>query len=92
MSYILSVQVEALLDMQEAFEWSEMQQSFLGYEFISEIEEGYKKICDHPFNYSVVNTRFRRLKTNRFPYMIIYEIENTIFINAVRHTSQRPKV
>ena len=93
MSYILSVQSEALLDMQEAFEWYEMQQPSLGQEFIGEVEESYKKISDHPFNYSAVNARFRRLKINRFPYLVIYEVEgDTIFINAVRHTSQKPKV
>ena len=80
------------MDMQEAFEWYEVQQVSLGYEFIGEVEECYKKICDHPLNYSPVNERFRRLKINRFPYLIIYEIEGgTIFINAVRHTSKKPK-
>jgi len=79
--------------MQEAFEWYETQQSSLGYDFISEVEESYKRICDHPFNYGIVNERFRRLKINRFPYLIIYEVEeSTIFINAVRHTGQRPRV
>lgn len=92
MGYSLSVQSEALLDIQMAFEWYETQQSSLGYEFIEEIEHGYKKICDHPFNYSSINERFKRLKINRFPYLVIYEIEdNTIFIIAVRNTRQKPK-
>jgi toxin ParE1/3/4 len=67
--------------MQEGFEWYEMQQSSLEYKFINEVEEGYKKICDHPFNNSAVNARFRRLKINRFPYLVIYELEgNTILL------------
>jgi hypothetical protein len=79
--------------MQEAFEWYEVQQAALGYEFISEVEEAYKKICSHPLNYGSVSERFRRLKISRFPYLIIYEIEgSTIFINAVRHTHKKPKV
>jgi toxin ParE1/3/4 len=92
MSFEIVIQSEAILDMQEAFEWYEKQELGLGFEFIEEIESGYLKISKHPLHYTSVNERFRRLRINRFPYLIVYEIEgNKIYINAVRHISRKPK-
>lgn len=92
MSFILKVQLEVTVDLQETFEWYEIQRPGLGYEFIMEIENGFKKICSHPEYYRAINERFRRIKINRFPYLIIYEVENnTVIINSVRHDSRKPK-
>lgn len=92
MNFIVKVQLEATLDLQKAFDWYEIQQHGLGYEFIEEVENGFKKICSHPEYYKAVNERFRRIKISRFPYLIIYEVENIIvIINSVRHGSRKPK-
>lgn len=69
---------------------TENQREGLRYEFIEEIEAGYEKISNHPHYYTAINQRFRRLKVNRFPYLVVYEIEgNDIIVNAVRHTSRK---
>ena len=92
MSFRLFLQSEAILDLQDAFEWYEKQQTGLGFEFIEEVESAYSKISKHPYHYTFVNERFRRLKLHRFPYIIIYETEgDSIIINSVRHISQKPK-
>lgn len=92
MSYTLQVQSEAIIDIQEAFEWYEAQQPGLGYDLIEEIESGYEKLSNHPLHYTAINERFRRLKVNRFPYLIVYEIEgNNVIINSVQHKSKKPK-
>lgn len=67
MSYGLIIQSEAIIDIQEAFEWYEKQKSGLGVNFIEEVENGYDKICNHPTYYAAINSHFRRLKINRFP-------------------------
>jgi hypothetical protein len=86
------LQTEAIIDIQEAFEWYEDQQAGLGFDLIDEIENGYMKITRHPLHYSAINIRFRKLKINRFPYLIIYEIEgDTIIINSFRHTRREPR-
>jgi hypothetical protein len=91
MSYEIVLQSEAILDIQEAFEWYEKQESGLGFEFIEEIESGYLKISKHPLHYTSINERFRRLRI-RFPYLVVYEIEGeNIFINSERHISRKPK-
>ena len=93
MNYALKIQHEAVIDIQEAFEWYEMQQTGLGFEFIEEIENGFANICEHPKYYTSINKVFRRIKIKMFPYLIVYEIEkNTIIINSVRHGSRKSKL
>ena len=92
MSYGLVLQSEAILDIQVAFDWYETQKAGLGFEFLDELEIAQNKICNHPKYYFAINERFRRLKINRFPYLIVYEIEeDTIVINSIRHTKRKPK-
>lgn len=89
MSYNLVIQSEAIIDIQEAFEWYEEQNSGLGFDFIEEVENGYDKICNHPKYYIAINTHFRRLKINRFPYLIVYEIQkDSVIIIAVKHAGR----
>jgi toxin ParE1/3/4 len=89
MTYTLVVQSEAVVDMQEAFEWHEERRTGLGFELMTEIEVGFERICKHPQHYASINEKYRRLRTNRFPYLVIYEIEdNNIIVIAVKRTSQ----
>jgi toxin ParE1/3/4 len=90
MSYELVVQSEAVVEMQKAFEWYEQQRAGLGYEFIEEIEEGFEKLARHPLHYSATNQKYRKLRIKRFPYLIIFEIEDIkVIVNAVRRVSQQ---
>ena len=41
MIYALNVQSEAVIDIQTAFEWYELQKGGLGYKFIEEVENGF---------------------------------------------------
>lgn len=92
MSYEIVIHSEAILDIQEAFEWYEEHEAGLGFEFIDEIESGYLKISKNPLHYTAINQLFRRLRINRFPYLVVYEIEdNKVIINSVRHISRKPK-
>lgn len=75
MSYRLVIQAEATFDIQEAFEWYEKQNPGLGYRLLNEIEIGLSKLSDHPQNYTAINEKYRRFKINRFPFLLIYEIE-----------------
>ncbi|MBO9204383.1 type II toxin-antitoxin system RelE/ParE family toxin [Niastella sp. MAH-29] len=39
-----------------------------------------------------MNTQFRRIRINRFPYLVVYEVEgNSVIINSVRHVKRKPK-
>jgi len=64
----------------------------LGYEFIEEIEICYQKLSAYPERYSYINQLYRRIKTDRFPYILIYEIgDDEVIINSVRHVKRKPR-
>ncbi|MDP9080508.1 MAG: type II toxin-antitoxin system RelE/ParE family toxin [Bacteroidota bacterium] len=91
MSFALIIQDAAILEIKDAFDWYEEQKDGLGHEFIKEIEACCNSLSKYPERYSYINDLYRRIKTNRFPYIIIYEIYNdTIIILRVRHLKQKP--
>lgn len=92
MAYSLFIQTEAIIEIREAFEWYEEQREGLGFELIEEIEASYQILNNHPERYSYINQQYRRIRTNRFPYIIIFEIEdNNIIVNSVRHIKGEPQ-
>ncbi len=89
MTYNLVIQAEAVSDLQDAFEWYEDQKIDLGYEFLEEVENCYIQITSHPERYSYFNSFYRRIKTRRFPYLIIFEVVgNDIIVNSVLHVKR----
>jgi toxin ParE1/3/4 len=91
MSYNILLQTEALSEIQEAFDWYEEQKDGLGYELLEEIELCFQKLSEHPARYSYINPLYRRIKTDRFPYLLVFEIEDdSIIINSVRHIKRKP--
>lgn len=91
MAYNISLQIEVILEIREAFEWYEDQKDGLGYELLDEIESCYENLTANPLRHSFINQNYRRIKTNRFPYILIYEVEgDDIIINSVRHIKRKP--
>jgi toxin ParE1/3/4 len=92
MNYEIVLQSEAVDDIQAVFDWYEAQRSGLGYEFIDEIEDGLERLSRHPQHYSATSQKYRKLRIKRFPYLIVFEIEDLrVIINSVRRISQEPK-
>ena len=77
MGYSIEVQSEALIELREAFKWYELQKAGLGYELLTMVERCYQKLSKNPKYYSMINHRYRRIRTNPFPYFLIYEIEES---------------
>ncbi|MGH8506872.1 MAG: type II toxin-antitoxin system RelE/ParE family toxin, partial [Stenotrophobium sp.] len=74
------------------FEWYELKKPGSEFEFIGEVEAVYAKLCEHPLNYSAISQHFRKIKIHRFPYLVIYEMENNeIFITAITHVKRKSK-
>ena len=91
MNYQVALQSEAIVDIQTAFDWYEQQRTELGYEFIEEMEEALERLSKHPQHYSASNQKYRKLRIKRFPYLIIFEIEDIkVIVIAVRRISQEP--
>lgn len=90
MTYKIVLQEEAVLEIQAAFEWYEKQKSGLGHELLAAIDTCFNKISSHPNHYTYINEIYRRIRTNRFPYLIVYETKGSdVFIIGVRHAKKK---
>ncbi|PHJ61997.1 toxin, RelE family protein [Nostoc linckia z18] len=92
MSYQLIISPEAELDIQDAFEWYEQRDSGLGSEFVRAIDSCLALIGRNPLAYPVVYRQARRALIRRFPYGVIYVVEeNVITVIACYHVKRNPK-
>ena len=79
-------------ELREAAKFYEQKVPGLGFDFISEIRSAIRRICAHPKAWDPLDSDFRRCRTARFPYGIIYTIENDcILIVSVMHLHRNPE-
>lgn len=91
-NYKIEVREEAQLELQEAFDWYEIQQEGLGRRFILKVREYINHLNDFPEQYSFVHKNKRAVFINYFPYQIIYAVvKDTVVIYSVFHTKRNPK-
>ena len=82
---------EAEAEFNESIEYYEEREQGLGYDFSIEVFECIQKIVNYPTAWPVIEEDIRRCLVNRFPYGIIYSIEQSgIFVLAVMHLSRHP--
>ncbi len=64
----------------------------LGLEFLDAVDEAIVKIKLHPFIGSSMSQRFRRIFLHRFPYALIYSVEDDVaLVAAVMHLKRHPE-
>jgi hypothetical protein len=79
------------LEVSEGYHWYESKSIGLGEDFLDELDSAFNLILELPDTWPVLSNDFRRYLLKRFPYGIIYKInENRIFIVAVMHLSREP--
>ena len=62
-----------------------------GQEFLDSIESAFEQIHQHPTVWRILKGRFRRYLLQRFPYGVIYALdEEVIYIAAVMHLKRKP--
>ena len=94
MAYSFILRQEAVKEFTEAYVWYEEQQEGLGDQFRNEFQEKLELICNNPFHYKKPYKRFHEALTHRFPFLIVYTVEekvNQIVVIAIFHTSRNPK-
>jgi toxin ParE1/3/4 len=92
MSFEIIVTPSADAEITEAYQWYEEQRQGLGEEFLNELERSQSIIKQDPFLFQIRHNQKRVAPLHRFPYLLIYEIEEVSFIlYAVFHTSREPK-
>jgi hypothetical protein len=77
--------------MTEAYDWYESKRIGLGLEFLNEVDEYFNRIVQNPKHYQAHRDQ-RVAVMSRFPYKIVYELENEVLIVfAVYHDKRNPK-
>src|SRR5581483_1156168 len=65
--------------------------TWLGLEFLDEVERTIERILQHPEAWTRVAEHHRRCRTRRFPYGLLYSIEqDVVIISAVMNLRRHP--
>ena len=82
---------EAKAEFNEAIEYYEDCEPGLGYDFSIEVHSAIRNIVNYPTAWKIIEDEVRGCLVNRFPYSILYSIEQKgIFILAVMHKRRHP--
>lgn len=82
---------EARAEFDEAVDYYEKCELGLGYDFAVEAAASIQNIVNYPTAWPVIEEDVRRCLVNRFPYGVIYSIEqDEIFILAIMHLRRHP--
>lgn len=78
-------------DLQEAHAWYEYRRAGLGYEFLQEVDDCFRRIGANPVAFQVVRKPVRRALLSRFPYLVFFVLtKREIVIIACLHGHQNP--
>ncbi len=91
MKYRVIVSPEAENDLKEAFSWYEDNRTGLGYDFLLQVDAGINFINRNPESHPIEYRGTRKHLIKRFPYKIIYLVEEErIIVLAVLHGKRSP--
>lgn len=94
-NYKISIDVEALEDIQQATNWYNEQCPGLGTNFQNQVKLQINDLKKHALIYAI---RYKNVHCNivkKFPFMIHYtidEVSNLVKVFAIIHTSRNPKI
>lgn len=83
----------ALNDIKEITTWYNGQQKGLGKRFFADIKQAANSISINPFFASIKYDDVRKAYCKKFPYSLHYvinDLEHTVSVFAVLHTSRDP--
>jgi plasmid stabilization system protein ParE len=87
----LTIQPEAVGEVNDAFNWYEDRQPGLGHEFYRELTRCLEFVLEHPQTSRVAYRRLRKRKLDRFPYLVVYpESELEVTVVSIFHGSRNP--
>lgn len=82
---------EVSTEIKAAYQWYEKQAKGLGEDFLTELEQSFECIAQHPNMWPPFGESTRRFLLTKFPFSIIYsESEKNILVLAVMHNRKRP--
>ncbi len=88
-----TIQPEATEEANEAFNWYEDRQPGLGMEFYRELTRCFEFIIEQPLLARVAYRGLRKRKLDRFPYLVIYDVnDNELSVVSVFHGHRNPRI
>ena len=82
---------KAYEEFELAIDFYEGELKNLGEEFATEIHQAIKRIIDFPEAWHPMTQSTRRCLVNRFPFGVVYRIQDSvIIIVSVMHLSRKP--
>jgi toxin ParE2 len=89
---ILKFSIVAEAEIKAAADYYEEQEAGLGLRFVEELNHAIAFILQFPNAWSPVSKRARRCVLRRFPYNVIYSVqEDTVTIITVVHQRRDPE-
>jgi hypothetical protein len=81
----------AEIELDEAVRWYDGQAQGLGTSFLIEVLSSVTRIADYPDAWPSLGPDLRRCRLTRFPYGLIYALENgDIVVVALAHLHREP--
>jgi hypothetical protein len=82
----------ATRELREAAKYYQSRVPGLGFDFLQEVRAAIRRILMHPSAWVALDKDVRRCRTHRFPYGIIYTIEeNEVLIISVMCLHRHPE-
>lgn len=79
-------------ELDEAFRYYESDYPGRGYRFLEKVREAVARIALMPTAGTEVSPGYRRIVVNRFPYKLIYSVEDgELIIWVVAHGHRKPR-
>lgn len=79
-------------ELDDAVDWYNDQAAGLGREFLDEADRAVRRTVSFPMSCPEIELGIRRCLLARFPYGLIYGInQNTIIVLAVAHLHREPR-
>jgi plasmid stabilization system protein ParE len=92
MNYRLDFLPHVEQDVQDAYDWYELQLPGLGEDFLLSADAAINAIARQPLLSAAEYKGVRKLKTKRFPFGVFYVIDkDTITVIAIIHLARHPK-
>ncbi|HMP98135.1 MAG TPA: type II toxin-antitoxin system RelE/ParE family toxin [Cyclobacteriaceae bacterium] len=92
MNHILEITKEAKLDIEEAWLWYEEIRTGLGEDFLLSLEAALNQLKRQPLLYEIKHKEVRVCLLKRFPYKVIYFLDNDkVIVLAVFHSHRNPE-
>src|SRR5262245_40360561 len=92
MTLPVEYRLDALADIDAAYDWYERQSVGLGERFLGELHNQIGRIQQQPEAYAVLHNQVRAAPMRRFPYVVYYRLDpERILVVAVVHGHRHPR-